>query len=174
MDTPALPPSASDRVWGVDAIEHIKQVRGTSSEAAEWFFRQAIQARKLRVYRRLLGRRARDIPPIPPGFRPEHYFVLRADLLRLLKLPEPDTSQAATSACKEVSNQTGYVSDDTLRRLTKQVIDELKAENTLHTQPVVLARVNKLLEPKRVGRRRVNPIIADLGETLPRERPRNK
>ena len=91
-----------------------------------------------------------------------------------MKLPEPDTSQAATSACKEVSNQTGYVSDDTLRRLTKQAIDELKAENTLHTQPVVLARVNKLLAPKRVGRRRVNPIIAGLGETLPQARPRNK
>jgi len=96
-----------------------------------------------------------------------------ADLLRPSSPPEPDRAQTATPA-EAVGNQAGYVSNDVLRRLTRQAIDELKAENTLHTQPVVLARVNELLAPKRVGRRRVNPIMADLGKTLPRQRPRNK
>ena len=108
--TAMLPPSASDRVWGVDAIEYVMKVVGYNHDAAVWRLQQAIDAGKLRVYRRLSGRRERK-RDIPSNFRLEHYFVRRADLLRLWpappatsiqpKAPEPPAAPEASPKKKE-------------------------------------------------------------------------
>ena len=182
-DIPGLPPSAFGRVWVPDAIDYIMRVRVASDplltpeqgrQVAEWFFRQALQSGKLRLYHRLSGPRARGIHPrygLPRRYHPEHVYVLEIDLSRLLKPFEPSSTPAPTPTREEAPRN---VSAAELKRLTEEVIAELKKENMPHSQERVHERVNTRLEPRQVSQRRVNSMIAELGETLAAQRPRTK
>jgi hypothetical protein len=139
-DSP-LPPFPKDRVWGEDAIRHIRRVTGHHREAAERSLRDEVDAGNRRMSgesepARWRGQRPpsrrclRPTWPIPSRLQFEHYYVDREDLEKrwpddqvlVAEAPVPSPAVATNSTATTEAAE----SDDELdprNRAVNDVID---------------------------------------------------